>query len=99
VLCAFAACVAFFLISHRVDAIVTRHDRDEKSFIDLATKFPATVTFHHSGSSHRMDGMGTLVDPRWVLTAGHIADELSPGDHAQLRTARYEIEAIIHQPD
>jgi len=98
-LCAFVVCFTILLVSHRVDAIVMRHDRDEKSFIDLAAKFPATVTFHHSARKHLLRGMGTLVDPRWVLTAGHVANGLAPGDHAELGGASYEIEAIVQYPD
>lgn len=81
-----------------VDAIVVRHDRDDRSFLELAKNFPATVTFHHAGSGFAMDGMGTLVAPRWVLTAGHIAAELAPGDLAELGGSNYKIDAIVQHP-
>jgi hypothetical protein len=46
-----------------------RHDRDERMFVELAKRFPATVTFATRGSSAPW-AIGTLVDPLWVLTAG-----------------------------
>ena len=81
-----------------VDAIVIRHDRDDRSYLDLAKKYPATVTLHHAGSGFPMDGMGTLIAPRWVLTAGHVAVELAPGDLAEIGGSNYKIEAIVQYP-
>ncbi|HLA70504.1 MAG TPA: trypsin-like serine protease [Steroidobacteraceae bacterium] len=80
-------------------AIVMRHDREEQAYIDLAKKFPATVVFHIAKSDFAMDGMGTLIAPRWVLTAGHIADVLTPGDKVELGGKTYEVEALIQYPN
>lgn len=82
-----------------VAAIIMRHDRNEQAFIDLARKFPATVTLHTSSNRAVLAGMGTLIHSRWVLTAGHVADDLAPGDLAVLGGTTYEIEAIIKHPD
>jgi hypothetical protein len=79
-------------------AIVIRHDRDDRQYIELAKKFPATVIFHIKDSGNGMDGMGTLIDARWVLTAGHIVAELKPGDIAEVGGSRYEIEKLVQHP-
>lgn len=79
-------------------AIVIRHDRDDRLYIELAKKFPATVIFHIQNSDFGMDGMGTLIDDRWVLTAGHIVAELKPGDIAEIGGSRYEIEKLVQHP-
>jgi hypothetical protein len=81
------------------EAIVVRHDRDEQAFIDLAKKFPATASVHRVGSDYLLDGMGTLIDPRWVLTAGHIAAELTPGDSVKFGNRSFAIEAIVQYPN
>jgi hypothetical protein len=87
------------LESHQAHAIVTRHDRAEKAFVHLALKFPATATFHPSADRENVAGTGALVGPRWVLTAGHVADELKPGDFAQFGGSYYEIESVIKHPE
>jgi hypothetical protein len=91
------ALFAFLLLTPSY-AIVMRHDREEQVYIALAKKFPATVAFHQANSGYALDGMGTLIHPRWVLTAGHIAAELTPGDVAELGGKTYEIEALIQHP-
>jgi secreted trypsin-like serine protease len=81
------------------DAIVMRHDRDEQTFINLASRFTATVTFRTSADRAVLAGMGTLIHPRWVLTAAHVADNLKAGDQVGLSGKTYEIEAVIKHPE
>ncbi len=92
-----AAGVAAFMLP-TAKAIVIRHDRDDRQYVELARHFPATVIFHVTNSDFGMDGVGTLVDTRWVLTAGHIAADLKPGDVAEVAGARYEIKQIVQHP-
>jgi hypothetical protein len=96
---AFALLPALLLAPHSADAVVTRHDCHERAFVELAKKFPATVTFRRAADRAGVEGMGTLIDPRWVLTAAHVADILQLGDIAELGGATYEIEAIIRRPE
>lgn len=91
------ACLAVFPWAP-AQAIVIRHDGDDRQYIELAKKFPATVVFHFKDSVNGMDGMGTLIDARWVLTAGHIVADLSPGDFAEVGGSRYEIEELVQHP-
>jgi hypothetical protein len=95
---AFALLLAPLLAPHTAEAIVTRHDREVRAFVDLAKRFPATVALHRTADRSVVEGMGTLIDPRWVLTAAHVADTLQQGDLAELGGATYEIEAIIRRP-
>jgi hypothetical protein len=53
------------------DGIVRRHDRDDAAYRALAGRpHPACIV---GGLAN-----GTLVDRRWVLTAAHVADAVSP---------------------
>ena len=49
-------------------SLVVRHDVPEETFIALAKKFPQVCHFEM--------GEGTLIDSCWVLTAGHIGQDL-----------------------
>ena len=49
-------------------AIVGRHDRADADYLALAAEAPAVARVSP-------DGVGTLVAPRWVLTAAHVAQE------------------------
>lgn len=52
------------------ESIVIRHDVDDAKYIALAEGHD-TVAFLGGGT-------GTLVAPRWMLTAAHVADDLGP---------------------
>lgn len=47
-------------------AIVIRHDRPDSLYRALGARFPAVVKVGQAGD-------GTLIAPRWVLTAAHVA--------------------------
>ena len=46
----------------------------------------------------RTDGMGSLIHPYWILTAGHVAVELSPGNEVNFLDKAYFIEQIAIHP-
>jgi hypothetical protein len=63
-----ALLAALVLAATPATALLTRADRDDAEYLDLATRYPATV---------RLDapvGAGVLISPRWVLTAATVAD-------------------------
>lgn len=49
-------------------SMITRHDVDDARFIELGKRFPGIVHFPM--------GEGTLIAPQWVLTAGHLGQDL-----------------------
>jgi hypothetical protein len=67
---AFALALALVLAAP-ASGIVRRHDRDDAAYRALARRpHPVVVV---AGLAN-----GTLVDPRWVLTAAHVADAVGP---------------------
>jgi hypothetical protein len=48
--------------------MIIRHDVEDAKYLELGRKFPGIVHFPM--------GEGTLIAPRWVLTAGHLGKDL-----------------------
>lgn len=46
--------------------IVRRHDKNDEEYLTLGSQFPSV------GKVSKRGGDGTLIAPRWVLTAGHV---------------------------
>ncbi|GJM44544.1 MAG: hypothetical protein DHS20C21_13860 [Gemmatimonadota bacterium] len=73
-------------------ATVVRHDRPLADTEKAALRFPATARF-------LPDGSGTLVDPRWVLTAAHVARGISPFHHeVEIAGQRHEVARVVLHP-
>ncbi len=53
-----------FVFTRAGAGIVIRHDRNDAAYLELAEQFPAVGRLANGGS-------GTLIAPRWVLTAAH----------------------------
>lgn len=51
-------------------AIIIRHDRDDAKYVELAKPFNAVGDV--------IGAVCTLVEPQWVITAAHVAEEVSP---------------------
>jgi hypothetical protein len=74
------------------DAIVIRHDRPDARYVELAKGFKAYGDVVEAGS--------TLIAPQWLLTAGHVAREISPyTSFATVNGREYRIDRVIMHPD
>jgi hypothetical protein len=80
-------------------AIAIRHDVDDSAFIELAQRFPAVAAVQCADGSCGLGAESTLIDPRWLLTAAHVAASLKRGDPAEIGGATYAIERVILHPD
>ncbi len=77
-------------------ALLTRPDRDDGEYLDLATRYPATVRLEVPV------GGGVLISPRWVLTAAHLVEALreSPGRvRPSVAGLVREVKAVYLHPD
>lgn len=77
--------------------LIVRHDVSDKNFIDLAKKYPQICHFPM--------GEGTLIDSHWILTAGHVGNDLNRDlvnnkmPTVTCNGQQYNIEKVIVHPD
>jgi hypothetical protein len=106
----FKACVADFrvglliaayavVVSPPIQAIVVRHDVDDIAFLEFAQRFPAVASVRCADRSCGLGAESTLIDPRWLLTAAHVATTLRRGDTAEIGGAAYPIERVVLHPE
>lgn len=71
--------------------IIRRHDTDDAKYVERAE---GIVTVVNVGG-----GTGTLVAPRWILTAAHVADSVSPLNRSvEIGGRTYDIDKVIYPP-
>jgi hypothetical protein len=75
-------------------AILIRADRDDAEYLELATRYPASILLTPTG------GEGVLIAPRWVLTSGEVARLVREMNVARLRIRGEEhgIQSIFVHP-
>ncbi len=84
--------VALGLLTTSAQAIIIRHDSDDQQYIDLAKSYPMVGTVGGA--------IGTLVAPKWVLTAAHVVDGLSArGLAVRFGDLEVGVESIVIHPD
>jgi hypothetical protein len=85
------ALVVGILVPADAGAIVIRHDRDDSRYMAAARELPAPVDI---AMAH-----GTLIDPRWILTAAHVADGLSPlTGTVSIEGEAYPVDRVVLHP-
>lgn len=91
-----AAFLLLFLVSSPALAILTRADRDDAEYLELATRYTSSVPLGAPG------GEGVLIAPRWVLTAAHRAramQAMKRPPKLRFGEREHEIRAIFIHPD
>ncbi len=75
-------------------AILIRSDRDDAEYLELATRYTAAIRLEAA------DGEGTLIAPRWILTAAHVARALQAAKATRIPIAgkAHEIAAVYVHP-
>ena len=82
----------FRSLAGRTYAILLRHDIDVDKSKELATSFESAVRL---GGGH-----GTLIAPRWVITAAHVAEGLRIGQRVRFRNGtESRVSRVIFHPD
>jgi hypothetical protein len=73
--------------------IIVRHDADDEAHRALAERFPSLVHLDLP------DGEGVLIRPNWVLTAAHVATEVSVGHVLTVAGAGVEAAEVVLHPE
>lgn len=89
---AFLAMASVCLPDSVAHAVVVRHDRDIAQAVTLGQKYPSVALIGR-------DGSGVLIEPRWVLTAAHVASSLSPfASFVDINGERYQVDLVCPNP-
>jgi Trypsin len=81
------------LAAAEASAIVRRHDRDDALYRELAKGHDAVVDLNLPG------GAGTLIAPRWVLTAAHAAALMKKEAHqVKIAGRAYAVARTVSHP-
>jgi len=76
-----------------------RHDQPESLYLELGDTYPSLAHLNLPTQSGVPDGEGTLIAPRWVLTAAHVGVELEPGHRITVAGADYPVDSVIIHPE
>jgi hypothetical protein len=92
-LCLAVACA---MAAPPTTAILTRPDRDDEEYRELATRYASAVSLGEGA------GAGVLIAPRWILTTAERAAALREGSPARaiaMAGRRHEIQQVFVHPD
>ncbi|MGH7858455.1 MAG: trypsin-like serine protease [Candidatus Binatia bacterium] len=85
--------LAALLLVEPGSAIIVRHDRDDAAYRQLAVGSPTPCAMNLPG------GEGTLISPRWIATAAHVARHLKVRGTVRCGAAAYSISRVETFPD
>lgn len=81
--------------------MIVRHDVESSTYHISEEEFPAVIQVqnHKEGEKTICDGMGMLIHSEWILTAAHVANELSTSSTPVLVGRKpYAIKQVVIHP-
>lgn len=79
--------------------IILRHDRADSLSFQLGSRFPSLAHLFLPTPKGAADGEGTLIAPRWVLTAAHVGAGIRRRHIVTIGASRIKVDSIIIHPD
>lgn len=73
-------------------AIVFRHDKTDADTLQLGKRFSAVCRVLPDGSC-------TLIAPKWIITAAHVARSIRPGSKIQFGDNKYSVKKVVIHPE
>jgi Trypsin len=93
VIAALTASIVVSLAATSTRAVVVRHDRTDENIVQIARGFKAVGEVVGFGAC-------TLIAPRWVITAAHVAGAVPPDSgRVRLEGREYAIDRIVLHPE
>ncbi len=91
---------AFLLLQYEASraSIIRRHDVPDSLYVNLAREYTSVAHLNLPVPSGAADGEGTLIGPRWVLTAAHLASEILPGSRVTIGGTDYLVDTVFVHP-
>lgn len=73
--------------------MIVRHDRTDRDCVARESAWPGFTTFFNGR------GGASLIAPRWLLTAGHVAEHVTPGRTSiAIGAASYRVARVVPHP-
>ncbi len=94
----FAALALISLAPQTGRAIIGRHDRPDSAYLALGEQYPGLVHINLPTPQGAADGEGTLIGPKWVLTAAHVGVEVKVGHRVTVGGRPYAVDSIVIHP-
>lgn len=92
-------CVLLLALCCSANAIIIRHDVSDAHYKELATEDNSTVTFYGMYKGKEVVvGTGSIISERWIVTAAHVAHQLTKQEKVQFKHSLYPIEKVIRHP-
>jgi hypothetical protein len=79
-------------------AIIRRHDVPDSAFVQRGREFGSVAHLYLPTPKGAADGEGTLIAPRWVLTAAHVGREIRPGHRVTVGARQIAVDSIVIHP-
>jgi hypothetical protein len=81
-----------------VPAIIRRHDVPDSAYVQRGQGFTSLAHLYLPTPQGAADGEGTLIAPRWVLTAAHVATEVRRGHMVTVGSEQIAVDSIVVHP-
>lgn len=79
--------------------IIRRHDVPDSLYLQLGATFTSVAHLYLPTPKGAADGEGTLIHPRWVLTAAHVAAGIRHGHRVTIGDDVHLVDSIVLHPD
>lgn len=79
--------------------IIRRHDVPDSAYVERGRGFESLTHLYLPTPKGAADGEGTLIAPRWVLTAAHVAREVRPGHLVTIGARQIAVDSIVIHSD
>jgi hypothetical protein len=78
--------------------IIRRHDIPDSAYVALGKRYSSLAHINLPTPQGAADGEGTLIAPRWILSAAHVGTEVKLRHPITVGGALYSVDSIVLHP-